>query len=190
MGTPLEAIVHDITRPTATGEPGSASGATTYRGGHPYQARAETIRVLKERRRGRRAALALDFEDTEGRAWSYAFGARQLEDGTWVPEGGAGTGGRAAGSPAPKPPRSQPWANLGGWSCYLGGPVHGAGVELVRLIDGEGTVDEDRVEMGVVLLICEQAPDEGRLELCGKDGEILVTQPWPPGPPLRTRPSG
>ena len=188
-GTPLEAIVHDITRPAAAGEPGSSPGATANRGGHPYQARPETIRVLKERRRGSRAALAVDFEDTEGRAWSYAYGARQLEDGSWVTEGGAGGGGRPAGSPPPKPPRSQPWANFGGWGCYLGGRVYGEAVELVRFVDGERVVDEDTVETGVALLICEQAPDEGQLELYDGDGQLLATQPWPPGPPLRPRPS-
>src|ERR1700730_8295924 len=121
MGTPLEAILEDITRPAVDGEPGSSPGATIYRSGHPYQARPETVRVLKERRRGGRAALAVEFEDTEGRSWSYTYGARRTEDGTWVREGGAGGGGRAAGSPPHDPPRSQPWANFGGWGCYLGG---------------------------------------------------------------------
>jgi hypothetical protein len=34
-----------------------------YRGGHPFQARPQTIRLLKERRRGRRALVAVKFED-------------------------------------------------------------------------------------------------------------------------------
>jgi hypothetical protein len=188
MGTPLEAIVDDITRPTTMAEVGSPRGAAR-RPGHPYQARPETIRLLKERRRGRRAALAVEFEDTDGRAWSYTYGALQLEDGTWIPEGGAGGGGRPAGSPSPKPPRSQPWASFGGWSFYLGGRVYGDSVELVRFVDGDGNVDEDTVENGVALLICEQAPVDGNLELYGPQGDLLATQPWPPAPPLRPRPS-
>ena len=82
MNSPREAIVADITRPPVPGQPGSSPGAIVYKGGHPFQARPETIRFLKETLQDELALLAVAFEDTEGRPWRYVFGARQHGDGT------------------------------------------------------------------------------------------------------------
>src|SRR5262249_3033132 len=109
MYTPREAIVGDITRPPGSASPGSSPGATIYRGGHPFQARPDTSRFLKERVDGGRAIAAVEFEDTEARPWRYVFGAFQQADGAWKAAGGAGGGGGW------EPRARSPWANLGGW---------------------------------------------------------------------------
>ncbi|MBJ7601191.1 hypothetical protein [Candidatus Nephthysia bennettiae] len=175
MATPLEAIVADITLPAVPGEPGSSPGATVYRGGHAYQARAETIRVMKERHRGRRALLALEFDDTEGRPWWYAYGVLEQADGSWRREGGWG------GSRGGELSRPGPWANFGGAGHYLGGRVHGADVDRVRFVDRGGVIAEDTIEHGLALLIAD-APvrAHGRLELYDMQGKLLANQPWPP----------
>src|SRR5438309_2263802 len=143
MNTPREAIVRDVTRPAAAGWrlPWFSPGARIYRGGHPFQARPNTIRFLKELVEGSRAMVAVEFEDTEARTWRYVFGAVQQPHGTWKPSGGAGGGGGRE-----RQPRG-PWANFGGWGwprfLCLGGRVYGQSVAQVRLIDTVGRTAED-----------------------------------------------
>ena len=111
MNSPRQAIVTDITRPPVAGRrlPWSSPGPTIYRGGHPCQARPDTIRFLKERVEGNRAMVAVEFEDTGARPRRYIFGAVQQPDGIWKAAGRAGGGG------GPEPQSRGPWANFGGW---------------------------------------------------------------------------
>ena len=198
MDTPREAIVRDITRPAVAPSPTAPTPATdqksgskswagaVYSGGHPYQARPETIRFLKERIEGDRAMLAVEFEGIDNTHWRYVFGAVRQSDGGWNADGGAGGGGGA------EPQATQPWANFGGWGwprfLCLGGSVHGEGVARVRLIDAGGRVVEDDVDNGVALLVSNdpvQMPCG--LELLDREGEVLRTQAWPPEPGSRPR---
>ncbi len=180
MNSPQEAIVADITRPPVPGQPGRSPGAIMYRGGHPFQARPETIRFLRETVQGERALLAVEFEDTEGQPWRYVFGAVQQGDGTWRAAGGAGGGG------GPGPRREGPSANFGGWGwprfLCLGGRVHGDRVRTVRLTDAEGLSVEDTVENGYsVLMVLEPVKLPCQIALLDFSGVVLATQPWPPG---------
>ena len=186
MDAVREAIVNDITRPLGTASPGSSPGATTYRGGHPFQARVDTIRFMKERVEGNRAMAAVEFEDTEAEPWYCVIGALQQPDGSWKVDGG--TSGR--GGPEPEP--RGPWANFGGWGwpqfLCLGGRVHGEGVSKVRLIDAAGRTVEDTVDDGIALLL-GKAPVEMpcRIELLDARGALLATQSWPPERGARPR---
>ncbi len=188
MDSPREAIVADITRPPVPGKPATSPGpgsparwsATTYQGGHPFQARPETIRFLKETVQGELALLAVEFKDTEGRPWRYVFGARQQGDRTWRAAGAAGGGG------GPELRRAEPWANFGGWGwprfLCLGGRVHGDRVRTVRLTDAEGLTVEDTVENGyAVLLVPEPVRLPCQIALLDSTGVVLAIQPWPPG---------
>src|SRR5215813_5663135 len=137
--------------PTGQAFPGSSSGATIYRGGHPFQARFNTIRFLKERMDGNRAMVAVEFEDAAAQPWYGIVGALQQPDGIWKVDGG--TSGRRGPEPQPR----GPWANFGGWGwprfLCLGGRVHGEGVSKVRLIDGAGRTIEDTIDDGIALLL-------------------------------------
>jgi hypothetical protein len=186
MNTPREAIVRDITRPPGAASPGSSPGATIHRGGHPYQARPDTIRILKERVEGNRAMVAVEFEDTEARPWRYVFGAVQQPDGIWKAAGGAGGGGGR------EPQSRGPWANFGGWGwprfLCLGGRVYGEGVAQVRLIDAVGRTIEDRVDDGIALLLSNDPVEMPcRIELRDPGGAVLAIQAWPPEPGSRPR---
>src|SRR5262250_1938374 len=142
--SPREAIIGDLTRPPGQPIPHRARrGAVVYRGGHPFQARPETIRFLKERRHGRQALVAVEFEDTAGNQWRYVCGAISPNGAGWEAQGAAGGSGR-------EPDRAEPWANFGGWGLprflCLGGTVHGP-VDRLRLVDAGGmVVDEDTVD--------------------------------------------
>jgi hypothetical protein len=179
MKTPLEAIVRDITRPAVPSSLGSSPGARIYRGGHPFQARPETIRVLKERVEGARAMLAIEFEDTEQRSWQYVFGAVQRSDGSWEASGGAGGGG------GHEPEHRGPWANFGGWGwprfLCLGGRVYGEGVADIQLVDAKGRATEDHVAGGIALLLSNDPVEMPcRIELRDSEGAVVATQTWPP----------
>ena len=185
MNTLREAIVSDVTRPPAAGRrlPWFSPGATIYRCGHPYQARPETIRFLKERVEGNRAMVAVEFEDTEARPWRYVFGAVQQPDETWKAAGGAGGGGSELQSHGP-------WANFGGWGwprfLCLGGRVYGEGVAQVRLIDAVGKTIEDGVDDGIALLLSNDPVEMPcRIELRDAAGAVLAIQAWPPEPGSR-----
>jgi len=186
MNTPREAIVSDITRPPGTASPGSSPGATIYRGGHPFQARVETIRFLKERVEGNRAMAAVEFEDTDAQPWYCVIGAVQRPDGSWKVDGATSGRGRS------EPQARGPWANFGGWGwprfLCLGGRVHGEGVSKVRLIDAAGRTVEDTVEDGLALLVFN-APVEMpcQIELRDADGALVATQRWPPERGVRSR---
>jgi len=194
MNTPREAIVADITRPPGialsrppgVASPGSSPRPTIYRGGHPFQARPDTIRILKERVEGSRAMVAVEFEDTEARPWRYVFGALQQTNGTWNAAGGAGGGAgwehQARG----------PWANFGGWGwprfLCVGGWVYGESVAQVRLIDARGQIVEDSVDDGIALLLSNEPIDMPcRIELRDVSGAVLAVQGWPPEPSCRPR---
>jgi hypothetical protein len=199
MNTPREAIVVDITRaavapsPTLSPTPGGRSqdgskrwAGTSYRGGHPYQARPETIRFLKERVEGDRALLAVEFEGVDNTKWRYVFGASRRAGADWSADGGAGGGGGT------EPQVHEPWANFGGWGwprfLCLGGRVHGEGVVRVRLTDADGRVVEDDVANGVALLLSNQPVQMPcRMELLDLEGQVLRTQAWPPEPGSRPR---
>lgn len=149
-----------------------------YRGGHPFQARPDSIRFLKERVEGDRAMLAVEFEDTEGRPWQYVFGAIRQADATWRAAGGAGGSGHG--------PRSRtPWANFGGWGwprfLCLGGPVYGEDVTQVRLIDARGRTVEDSVDAGIALLLSNEPVEMPcQIELRDTNGAVIGVQSWPP----------
>ncbi len=180
MNSPREAIVADITRPAVPGQPGSSPGATIYKGGHPFEARPETIRLLKETVQGERALLAVEFKDTEGQPWRYVFGAVQQRDGTWRAAGAAGGGG------GPEQRRAEPWANFGGWGwpqlLCLGGRVHGDQVRTVRVTDAEGLTAEDTVENGYsLLMVLEPVRLPCQVALLDSGGTMLASQVWPPG---------
>ena len=199
MKTPREAIVLDITRQAVGPSPstplahatdqkdGSKTWAgTIYRGGHPYQARPETIRFLKERVEADRAMLAVEFEGIDNTRWRYVFGAARQADGSWTADGGAGSGGEG------EPEVREPWANFGGWGwprfLCLGGRVHGEGVKSVRLIDAGGRIVEDDVANGIALLLSNQPVEMPcRLELLDREGAVLRVQAWPPQPGSRPR---
>ena len=179
MNSPREAIIADITRAPVPGQPGNSPGAISYEGGHSFQARPETIHFLKEIAQGKLALLGAEFEDTQGRAWRYIFGARQQGDGTWSPAGGAGGAGV-------QPTRAEPWANFGGWGgpqfLCLGGRVHGAQVRTVRLTDAEGRTLEDAVENGYSLfLVPKPVKYPCQIALLDSSGVVVASQPWPPG---------
>lgn len=179
MNTPREAIVSDITRPPGTASPGSSPGATICRGGHPFQARSDTIRFLKERVEGNRAMAAVEFEDTEAQPWYCVIGALQQPDGSWKVDGG--TSGR--GGPEPQP--RGPWANFGGWGwprfLCLGGRVHGEVVSKIRLTDAAGRTVQDTVENGIALLLINASVEMPcEIELLDAGGALLATQTWPP----------
>lgn len=185
MKTLHEAIAADITRPPGSASPGSSPGATVYRGGHPFQARPDSIRFLKERVEGDRAMVAVEFEDTEARPWHFVFGAVRQTDGTWKAAGGAG-GGRGH-----EPRTRGPWANFGGWGwprfLCLGGRVYGEGVAQVRLVDARGRTVDDSVDEGSALLLSnDPVQTPCRIELRDAVGAVLAVQSWPPKP--RPRP--
>lgn len=185
--SPREAIIRDLTRPP--GRPARLSiphrarpggwRSEVYRGGHPFQARPETIRFLKERRRGRQALVAVEFEDTAGNKWRYVCGAISRNGPGWEAQGAAGGSGR-------EPDRAEPWANFGGWGwprfMCIGGTVHGP-VCRVRLVDARGVVlAEDTVDDRVALLMTEEPVQQpSAIELCDTDGKLLRSQPWPRG---------
>ena len=194
MNSPREAIVADITRPpgidmtrpSGVASQGSSPRPTIYRGGHPFQARPDTIRFLKERAEGNRAMAAVAFEDTEARPWRDVFGAAQQTNGTWNAAGGAGGGGSY------KPQSRRPWANFGGWGwprfLCVGGWVYGEGVAQVRLIDARGQIVEDSVDDGIALLLSNERIDMPcRIELRDVRGAVLAVQGWPPEPSSRPR---
>jgi hypothetical protein len=199
MDTPREAIVADITRPAIAPAPtipppqatGSKDGSRTwagtiYKGGHPYQARPETIRFLKERVEGDRAILAVEFEGVDNTPWRYVFGASRTAGAGWTADGGAGGGGGSG------PEVVEPWANFGGWGwprfLSLGGRVHGERVSRVRLTDSNRRVVEDDVSNGMALLLSNQPVQMPcRIELLDLEGEVLRTQAWPPEPGSRPR---
>lgn len=139
---------------------------------------------MKERRRGRRALVAVEFEDTAGNQWRCVCGAISRNGGCWEAQGGAGGSGR-------EPDRAEPWANFGGWGfprfLCLGGTVHGP-VSRVRLVDAGGVVvDEDSVDERVALLMTDEPGRQpSAIELYGTGGRLLRSQPWPPGRAVRT----
>jgi len=184
--SPREAIIRDLTRPPgrparlSIPHPAPRSGmrSVVYRGGHPFQARPETIRILKERRRGRRALVAVEFEDTAGNQWRYVCGAISGNGPGWEAQGAAGGSGSERD-------RAEPWANFGGWGwprfMCIGGTVHGP-VHHVRLVDARGVVvDEDTVDDRVALMMTDEPVQQpSAIELYGTDGRLLRSQSWPP----------
>lgn len=121
---------------------------------------------------------AVEFEDTEGRAWFFVYGADLQPEGHWKVNSGAG------GSKAGEPRGAEPWANFGGWGwprfIALGGRVHGAGVAHVRLVDANGRSVEDDVSEGIALLLLnERVTMPCLIELRDAAGDVVATQTWP-----------
>ena len=187
--TPTDAVIEWITRPavaqatTRTGTGGWV--ASTYRGGSGHQAKADSIRVIREKIQGRCALVAVEYVDLDGHPWSFVHGAIQQDDGTWKCSGGAGGGG----GDRINPNRPLPWANLGGWGSKdffcAGGRVHGDGIAGVRLIAPDGQSVEDRVDHGIALLIGTTAfGEQYTVELLDRSGHVTGTHFWgmPPAP--------
>ena len=123
--------------------------------------------------------VAVEFEDTEGRAWDYVFGAVQQADGRGRPPAE-----QAAEVVILSRSRS-PWAHFGGrgWPRFLclGGRVYGEGVTLVRVIDARGRVLEDNVDGAIALppsndrLRCHAGLNSATpLAVC------MLSRSWPP----------
>lgn len=177
MNDPHELIVARLTRPRE--EPKSSSrsesGWTAIRGGH-VPARLETIRFVRERFVDDRGLAAVEYDDTDDRAWFMVVGVIRSGDGDWRITGAAG-GGRS------EPRSSAPWANLGFWcgdrvSC-AGGRVHGAEVRKVRILAADGeTADDDIGKSGVALVLAHGAfPQPWTVELYDAAGGLLRSHP-------------
>ena len=182
--TPADAVIASITRPavapSSTRSDASGWVASTYRGGSGHQARADSIRVLREKVQGRRALVAVEYEDQDNRPWFFVHGATKQDDGSWTAHGGAGGDGSGLISPN----RRLPWANLGGWGnsdfFCAGGRVHGDGVAEIRLVASDGQVVVDHLDqLGIALLIGDTAfGQQFGVELVSSTGEVVGTQRW------------
>jgi len=156
--------------------------ASAYQGGSGHQANPASIHVVREKVQGERALVALEYEDTEGRHWSYVYGAHLQNDGNWKASGGWG------GSDTGHPQRPLPWVNLGGSgndsSFCAGGRVHGEGVDRVRLTSPDGRTIEDQIQNGVALLLGD-APFgvPYTVELLDHSGNVIGTHAWGHRPP-------
>ena len=102
-------ISRPVVTPATTRTDSAGSVARTYTGGSAHEAKLDTLRVVRQKREGSRALLAVEDEDERGHSMSYVYGAREEENGTWIVSGAAG------GSSDGEPRRPEPWANLGGW---------------------------------------------------------------------------
>lgn len=156
----------------------SPAGWTASVGGH-VPARRETIRFLKERLDGDQAMLAVEYEDEDGRGHFAVWGLMRHAGGAWKVSGAAG-GGRH------EPPSTAPWANFGGWrdgrSFRAGGRVHGQEVRSVRMVDATGRAIDDTVDDGIALLMHAGPFDQPwTVVLCGADGTLLRSHPFPGG---------
>ena len=181
MDDPMAAVVAMLTRPAE--EPTSvregAGGWTARTGGH-VPARAETIRAVKERRRGDLAMVAVEYVDVEEREWQGWFGAKRV-DGAWRAAGGS------MGSGANPPRSSAPWANFGSaWGQDLfmaGGRVHGEGVARVRVLSAAGGAVEDSVDDGIALVMEPGPfPRPWTVELYDAAGALVGSHPYPRRP--------
>jgi hypothetical protein len=158
---PRQTIIDAITGPAGqrsiTGQSAGGVQSVLVRGGPLVPARAETIRFLKERRRGHHRLYAVSYTDQEGRLHLGYHAIAQAPDGSWRSSGGAGGSGNG-------PPRDRPWVNFAGWwgpqLFCAGGKVIGTDAELARRVDlvfSDETALEDTVEEGLVLFLEERS---------------------------------
>lgn len=147
----------------------------------------ESIVFRKERRAGRRRAYVISYRTAGGDDRIEIRGVAARPDGTWLPIGSAGGGGRS-------PNRDLPWVNFAGWwgpeDFCAGGELVGAGAQAavrVDLLFGQVPMFSDTVDDGVVLFAAT-----GTLQglvtarILGAVDELLATQSVFPkgfGPP-------
>jgi hypothetical protein len=181
MDDPKAAVVAALTRPAE--EPRSVregAGGWTARTGGRVPARAESIRVVKERRDADRAMVAVEYVDVADREWHGWFGAKRV-DGAWRADGGT------TGSGTTLPRSSAPWANFGvvwGEDVFMaGGRVYGDGVARVRMLSSAGGAVEDSVDQGVALVMAPGPfPRPWTVELYDAAGALLGSHPYPRRP--------
>jgi hypothetical protein len=176
---PWDAVVADLSGPPGEELARSPSAAgvpeAVVSGDHPFVARHDSIRCLKERSLPGRRLFAVAFSDVAGRPYRWLAGVEEREDG-WAVMGGAGGGGHCP------PQRDDPWVNLAGWwgpqGFFAGGDIYAAdSIAAVRLTTHDGVVLEDDAEAGVVLFLTGRAIEVPvRLELLDGDGRAVVTQ--------------
>jgi hypothetical protein len=177
---PWDAVIAELTapaakRPTPTAPPGDPRPVPVISRGHPFSARPETLRAVKERSIPHRRLYMVTFEDqASGMPWRWLIGAEE-DDGEWMARGGAGEGGDG-------PTRDHPWVNLAGWwgagRFSAGGEVLSEQhIEQVRLTARDGTTLHDDTEAGVVLFLTDHELElPVTLELLDNRGHILASQ--------------
>jgi hypothetical protein len=177
---PWKAVLADLTAPAAedaTHTPRHGTVPTpTIRRGHPFTARAESIRCLKERTIAHRRlyAVSFDHQSPSPQHWRWLISVEEDDTG-WVARGGAGGAGDS-------PQKSEPWVNLAGWwgrdrFCAGGDILFGDEVASVRLTTRDGVILEDDTDSDLVLFLTDRTVEVPvTLELLGADGHVVATQ--------------
>lgn len=145
----------------------------------------DSIKIVREKRAGKDAAVAVAFEDHNGLQRRGLVGLCRHHGKTWEPSGGF------IGSVKVTGPRDV-WMTWGGWGpgnsterAVAGGWAADPTAVSARLTDTtSGRVLDDEVENGVVLFMWKGDLNlrTARLELLDGQGDLLRS-----GPMLRTR---
>ncbi len=138
---------------------------------HPWVERS--LEVVREKRVGDDAVVALRFEDRSGRQRQALMGLRQMEGG-WRQLGSCESSPYAVNE-------RDVWQTWGGWSSdngrkeVAGGWVTAPSAVLIRVTDPAGRVHEDAIEGGVAVLMWAGAFNvyEATVELLDADGQVI-----------------
>jgi hypothetical protein len=144
-----------------------------------YGALENSIEIVRERRAGNQAAIAVAFEDKNGVRRRGVIGLRSQPDGRWRPSGSFMGSAHRTGE-------RDVWMTWGGWGgdshdrAVLGGWVADSATVIARAIDDlSGRTLEDAVENGVAVFLYDGdfGLHRARLELIDREGKLLRKGP-------------
>jgi hypothetical protein len=144
-----------------------------------YHPIAESIQIIREKREGKDAAIAVTFENRDGAQRRGLVGLCRHHSKSWQPSGGF------MGSSRTTEP-GDVWMTWGGWGpgtsqerAVAGGWVADPAAVTARLIDTTGRVLTDEVEHEVFLFMWKGDLDlrNARLDLLDAEGRVLRSGP-------------
>lgn len=144
-----------------------------------YDPVAESIQVVRGKRKGKDAAFAVAFEDRDGRRRRGLVGLCRHHGTSWLPSGGFMGSVRNTGP-------ADVWMTWGGWGpgtsherAVAGGWVADPTAVSARLVDENGRVLTDELEHGVFLFMWKGDLNlrTARLDLLDAAGEVLRSGP-------------
>lgn len=179
-------ILAHLARPAGRWEPaGQSCGgwqSGTYAGGSGFVADMSTVRFLKSRQAGPRAAHYVTFDGTLPQhqdrklRFGYTFAIEQTDEGCRI-IGDAGGAGDA-------PVRSRPWVNLAGGHAndhfWAGGEIERAGADIARVqlrfADGH-VVEDDPTNDVAMFIVNEPVTTPATIVLLDRDGATVAEHP-------------
>ena len=142
----------------------------------------DSITVVREKRQGDEAVMAVTFRNSSGRLVRGMTGLHRFDEWGWRAAGGGWSSG----------PRDVPthaiWSSSGGWGSstpprgVIGGWVNEPAATRIKITDPSGRTEEDAIEAGVAILIWEGNFDVSRAtaELLDEDGRVIRSGPMRP----------